>query len=800
VNGRRGALVTLLLAGTLAMVPVQRALADAGTVTDFVPGTAVLLDQTTTSSGSGGTVATSTQTNTFSPPVYVDYKRRGSEPVVSVDRYPYPIPTSGDLSKLCPGGVDTTAGACYKDNAYVDSTEGFVYPGYSFFYKSDNRGQTFHLPINDPTTGGRAVAQGRGGGDGFQAVGDLTHSIFFIDLAATNVSMNVSRDGGQTFTDDEFGSGSNAGFVDRQWVATDETSPKGQAVYLNVNNDTNLTASTVAFSRSFQDGAPGSFLINSPCNQASALKDNPGVAPVDDNTPTVCPDPTDPTLQIAGPIVVDKSTIAGPASHPHRIYIPFSRCTPGTGGALINCGPPYQLYVARSDDSGSTWVRRRVATLPPANNPFNIFVEMTVDRGGNLYYTWSQTQGPVTNPDFGGETDVYYAYSTTGGETWSPPINLSSNPGDSEVFPWMVAGDPGQVDLVYYQSNTGLNPNVGFIDANGNPNDAQCGQTIQPVGAVCNPNPSVWNVYFSQSNNALNNSPNFKAVQISDHPNHLGQICTNGLNCSGNRNLGDFFTVDYDHLGAANVVWADDNNSRGRSAIKFGRQLAGNSIFKSTPINLQQTWPITNHSATDPAGDVLNPNGLPSACPTLDILQTSNSRSGDLLTVNLTLGAPPSLPNAIQCALPYVADGAVWGAEFWASADPNGTGSAAGGPDNFYLAEVQDPSGARFEAGRFANSDAQLTGTEPQSREPATASSCVPTPTPSQPNACTLSITASLSGLGIKSGAGLYSVTGLTAYLSGLDTRVPLTRDVAGYSSLADSATAYDDTGTGQTP
>ncbi len=41
MNGRRGALVTLLLAGTLAMVPVQRALADAGTVTDFVPGAAV---------------------------------------------------------------------------------------------------------------------------------------------------------------------------------------------------------------------------------------------------------------------------------------------------------------------------------------------------------------------------------------------------------------------------------------------------------------------------------------------------------------------------------------------------------------------------------------------------------------------------------------------------------------------------------------------------------------------------------------------------------------------------------------
>src|ERR671932_2888700 len=134
----------------------------------------------------------------------------------------------------------------------------------------------------------------------------------------------------------------------------------------------------------------------------------------------------------------------------------------------------------------------------------------------------------------------------------------------------MVAGDAGQVDLVYYKANSGLNSNVA---------DSQ-----------------VWNVYFAQSQNALNTGSNFKSVQISDHPNHIGQICTQGLSCSGDRDLLDFFTVDVDHLGAANVMWADDNTTRTTDTRnKFSRQLSGASVYKNTNISLWNTWPIKDH-------------------------------------------------------------------------------------------------------------------------------------------------------------------------------------------------------------
>ena len=51
----------------------------------------------------------------------------------------------------------------------------------------------------------------------------------------------------------------------------------------------------------------------------------------------------------------------------------------------------------------------------------------------------------------------------------------------------------------------------------------------------------------------------------------------------GNRNLLDFFTVDLDHLGAANVIWADDNNTNSLTINRFSRQLSGASVVFPEP-------------------------------------------------------------------------------------------------------------------------------------------------------------------------------------------------------------------------
>src|SRR5436309_11931525 len=76
----------LIAAGAAAALALPFA-ASADSVTTLVPGTAVLLSQT---SGNGGnTSSTTSSTNIFSPSAYVDYKRFGGEPTVVVDRYPF---------------------------------------------------------------------------------------------------------------------------------------------------------------------------------------------------------------------------------------------------------------------------------------------------------------------------------------------------------------------------------------------------------------------------------------------------------------------------------------------------------------------------------------------------------------------------------------------------------------------------------------------------------------------------------------------------------------------------------------
>ena len=63
------ALVTAMIALTAVLAPGLAAAEDGG---QFVPGTAVLLSQSSGGSGSGGTSPTSSQTLIFSPAAYSD--------------------------------------------------------------------------------------------------------------------------------------------------------------------------------------------------------------------------------------------------------------------------------------------------------------------------------------------------------------------------------------------------------------------------------------------------------------------------------------------------------------------------------------------------------------------------------------------------------------------------------------------------------------------------------------------------------------------------------------------------------
>jgi hypothetical protein len=789
-------------------------------VIQLVPNTAVLLSNTGSSGNGGNTSSASSSTNIFSPASYVDYHQVGGEPTTVVDRYLFSA-TSFPSCGL--GGLNTaaqnpvclqqaacnSAATCYHDLVYVSNPVGL--PTYSAFYKSPDGGQTFHIPLHNAQT--NQPPSTVGGGDSHHAVGELTHSVFFLDLSGLCVTTNISRDLGETFSSNLLGcEGSPGAIDDRQWVSTDETAPgsTGGAVYINFNNDTfGFTIGTgpagIVLVKSNNDGGTNTAADwgASSCNAFNAL----ATASPADSAPTACPDPADNNLWIAGPVVVDKS----PSSpRQHTVYIPFERFD----------GSNFQLYLAISTNEGTSWTRHKVLDIG-LHDPANIFPQLTIDTAGNLYFTWAQAQTFNNSaPDAEGETDAYYTFSsgfaTDGTPTWAAPINLTKEIGDSAVFPWMIAGSPGQVDIVMYKANSGLNPNIAFVDTNGNPNDS-----CSAAGPNCIPNTTVWNVYFGQSQNALNSGPNFKLVQISDHPIHIGGVCTQGTACQSgdqaNRNLLDFLTVDVDHTGAACVTWADDNNGRHDTHQFFSRQLAGNSIFKGQNIAAMNSYPITDHSVTDPPGDVIDANGVPesigtpvvSGCGGMDLQGASATRNNNLLTVTLTLAAPPTSTQATACSRAG-ATGGLWGMEFWAASVPNTPGQDnIFGNNNFYIAyrdnpgDVPDGATPGVEAGAMNAINATLTHYEfSRYITGSLGGTCLTSAgvvNPNAPTPCTITLNADLSLLGIKSGSILSAMSGFSVYYFGSETNPPGLRVPLGNSDLADIATPFDVLGTGTT-
>jgi hypothetical protein len=719
----------------------------------------------------------------------VDYKRFGGEPTVTVDRYPF-----------LPGqfGATTTE---FRDIAYQSAPQGLLFPHYSQFWKSDDLGQSFRKPAQFPIHG-LPVASGGGGGDSYQVVGHRTHKVYYVDLPLHCVTMNVSNDLGETFVPDKLGCGLNPGLDDRQWVEEDESfgpnpCPAGTIppancgnVYVTFINFLNVALPTLSLVRSQQGAAVGTFATDSLCN---TLTNTTPPAGASDSTPTACPDPSDPHLWVAGPPVADKS----PASpHQHDIYIPFIRRI-SQGGLGLDCPCPWQIYIAKSDDGGDLWTRHKVADIAAGANPANIFPQLTIDRAGNLYYNWSQDNFPLDDPDEMGEQDVYYTFSQGGGlaGTWASPINLTKSKNDSAIFPWMIAGDKGRVDVVYYKSNSGLNSNIAFFEPS---TGQECDPDSDPN---CQENQAVWNVFFGQSMNALNTGANFSNVQVSAQPNHIGQICTAGLACEGDRDLLDFFTVDVDHLGAAHIAYSDDNRRRDTDTRdRMTRQISGNSIFKDQNINLMSSWPIRDHAVTDRAGDVYDAASLPKgSCPGMDLLKMTADRKDDQITVTLTLNGAPTAAKAIACGV-EASSGGFWGVEFWAASDPDAPPPANTGPANeFYIAYRDDlVNGQRVEGGTVDNVNALVTSLEFTQRTTGSlGGDCLPTVGPPATGTCTIAMTVSASDLGISPGNALLNMTGLSVYWFGEDTRIPATRAILGNSEQADATVAFHYLGSG---
>jgi hypothetical protein len=153
--------------------------------------------------------------------------------------------------------------------------------------------------------------------------------------------------------------------------------------------------------------------------------------------------------------------------------------------------------------------------------------------------------------------NLYLIHSLDHGQHWSNPVRVN-NPADSNlklnIFPWLATGPtPGSVGIVWYATDHATN------DDN-----------------------ARWRVYYAQTFNATSNAPSFRYVRASDHSNHAANVSLSGLVLTGgpNRNLLDYFQVNFDPLGAAEIAYTDDHNDFSGEVFAM-RQTKGPSIDKT---------------------------------------------------------------------------------------------------------------------------------------------------------------------------------------------------------------------------
>jgi hypothetical protein len=219
-------------------------------------------------------------------------------------------------------------------------------------------------------------------------------------------------------------------------------------------------------------------------------------------------------------------------------------------------GHPTSIVVAHRGLEQSTFTNR--VAVPATGDTVNLtsFPAGAIDKAGTLYVIYT------SDKDAPGHFHTYLISSKDHGAHWSTPFKvdgLNMTKG-STVFATGAAGAKGVLDVAWYESGRGTGPNDTT---------------------------SLWHVRFAQVRGMDTAHPKIvNRITVADKPNHLGDICLNGLLCElgGDRSLADFFELKIGKDGMAQIAYADNFGYGGttskRGRVIWAKQTGGRSAWE----------------------------------------------------------------------------------------------------------------------------------------------------------------------------------------------------------------------------
>src|SRR2546429_1781503 len=544
----------------------------------------------------GGVKTAAAAAIAFETPTIVDPIHTNGEPDIAID-------PQGRVFNSGPTGTGT------QRSTWFGSVDG----GHTF------RVMTQKIPAS-PAVG--IPAPGPGGGDTDIAF-DRSGRQYFADLwalACQRVAVTGPTNSGATDQENFLGcSGSGPG-SDRQWFAVYDPAPgtlnqsaytgPRPLVYLEWNNvvgpgnggaQWNKSTDGLNYVNATADVTPATSAIYSPFGPD-------GYPAIDQVTGKV--------FQAAGCTTDDGCT---------------------SSGLWMNIGTPDSTGTLKFlDDNGAGGrdLKKLVHIAEaPTGSPDTLFSVLSMDSGRNLEVVWTvSNRNPALRQTF-----VSASSAASGWRTWTAPVQVSDGStatGDAtNVFPWLKAGGPGRADAVWYGSDKQVDPSSH--------------------------NNQSWNVFMSQvvfpTNSAggiTGAAPSTQLVKVTPHPMHYDDVCLKGSACiavQGNRNLADFFVVNIDSSGAAEIVYDDTSNKLvqapgtctvqvadhcGAGVITIARQSSGLGLF-GTKVSGPSNSPVSGLS--DPALDARYAVIDGTNRPGMDIRSSQLSFSPNGSTLNVTM-------------------------------------------------------------------------------------------------------------------------------------------------------------------